>query len=449
MQILRDVEQRTAPSTEPAVRPPLVPPTHKRGVWIATLIAAAAIVVLFLITRSAQNPRSTSPVRTVEVHAGTLERTLRLTGSTVGENSMTLLAPHLRGSRTRGGGIGRFHLVLQELIPEGARVAVGDKLAMFDRESMLQQIADLKAEGAQAEGNLRVLAAKLAADREARGQQIRLAKAAVETAALDLKTAPVRSAIQGDVFRLNLDESRARYNQLLTETEDFETSQKAQLKIAQLEFQQSEAEVERAEANAERMVVRAPRAGLVVFRQTVRNGAYATIRAGDELRPGQPYLDIVAPGPMLVESAVNQVDIKKLHVGAPAEVVAEAFPDIRLPARVTAIGNIAMSGGFRGNFVREVPVRLKITGSDPRLLPSLSVKVDVVLDRVENAALVPRGAVFSRSSAGQNFAVVQGHQSWERRNLDLGLTNNTTVAVLAGLKDGDIVAAELPPEVAN
>ena len=45
------------------------------------------------------------------------------------------------------------------------------------------------------------------------------------------------------------------------------------------------------------MVVRAPRAGSVVIRQTVRNGDYATVRAGDELRPGQPYLDIVARGP--------------------------------------------------------------------------------------------------------------------------------------------------------
>lgn len=448
MQILRDVEQRTAASTEPVVRPPLVPPPRKRGLGIATLIAVAAVMLL-LVARTAQNPRPAWSVPTVEVHTGTLERILRLTGSTVGENSMTLLAPHLRGSRTRGGGSGRFHLVLQELIPEGARVAVGDKVAMFDRESMLQQIADLKAEVAQAEGNLRVLAAKLAADREARGQQIRLAKAGAETAALDLKTAPVRSAIQGDVFRLNLDESRARYNQLLTETKDFETSQKAQLKIAQLEFQQSQAEVERAEANAKRMVIRAPRAGLVVIRQTVRNGAYATVRSGDELRPGQPYLDIVAPGPMLVESAVNQVDITQLHIGAPAEVVPEAFPDIRLPARVTAIGNIAMSGGFRGNFVRKVPVKLRITGSDPRLLPSLSVKVDVVLDQVENAPLVPRAAIFSQSSAGQKFAVVQGHLSWERRNLDLGLTNNIAAAVLAGLKDGDIVAAELPPDVAN
>ena len=115
----------------------------------------------------------------------------------------------------------RFHLVLQELIPEGARVAVGDKVAMFDRESMLQQIADLKAEVAQAEGNLRVLAAKLAADREARRRRIGFAKAGAETAALDLKTAPVRSAIQGDVFRLNLDESRARYDQAAHRDEGF------------------------------------------------------------------------------------------------------------------------------------------------------------------------------------------------------------------------------------
>lgn len=449
MRILRVVEQRSVPPAKPAVGPAPAPPKRNRGRALAALSATAAALVLLLVVRRSQSPQPPSPVPTLEVSSGTVERTLRLTGSTFGENSVTLLAPHLRGSRTRGGGSGRFNLVLQELVPEGTRVAVGDKVAMFDQESMLQQISDLKAESAQAEGNLRVLAAKLAADREARGQQIRLAKAAVDTAALDLKTAPVRSAIQVDMFRLSLDEARAQYNQLLSEAVDFERSQAAQLKIAQLESQQSKAEVERAEANATRMVVRAPREGLVVIRQTVRNGDYATVRAGDQLRPGQPYLDIVAPGPMLVEAAINQVDVKKLHVGDSAEVVSEAFPDIRLPAHVTAIGNMAVSGGFRGDFVRDVAVRLRITGSDPRLLPSLSVKVDVVLDRVENATLIPLTAVFSQASSGQKYALVQGRQEWERRNLDLGLKNNTTVAVLSGLEEGDIVAAELPADLAN
>ena len=105
---------------------------------------------------------------------------------------------------------------------------------------------------------------------------------------------------------------------------------------------------------------------------------------------------------MLVESAVNQVDIAQLHIGAPAEVVPEAFPDIRLPARVTAIGSIAMSEGFRGDFVNEVPVKLKLPAQIRDCFPSLSVKVDVVVDQVENAALVPSRSDIFATPGGQN-----------------------------------------------
>ncbi|MEO8595434.1 MAG: hypothetical protein ABI759_19090 [Candidatus Solibacter sp.] len=384
LQQLPDVEHRRAPG-EP-------------GRAIQLLIAVNAIMIgLMLIACSVESPRSATFVPPADGHAAVWERTLRLTGSTVGENSVTLLAPYLRGNRTRGGGSGRFHLMVQQLIPEGSRVAVGDTVAMFDRESMVQQIDDLKADRAQAEGDLRVLAAKLAADREARDQQVRVAKFAVETAALDLKTASVRSAIQADLFKLALDEARTRYKQLFSQKDDFQISQRAQLRITQLEFQRSESELGRAQANAERMLVPAPRAGLAVLRQTVRNGEYATIRAGDELRPGQPYLDIVAPGPMVVDAAVNQVDVTQLHVGAYAEVVPEAFPDIRMKARLTAIGSIAMSHGFRADFVREIPVRFKIIGADPRLLPSLTVSVDVALGPAEDVPLVSRVAGFSQS----------------------------------------------------
>ena len=121
---------------------------------------------------------------------------LRLIGTTVGENSVTLRAPYLRGSRNRGGGSGDFHLVLKDLIDQGSVVTKGDLVATFDRESMLQRLDTLNAETSQAEASLMSLQAKLLADREVRAQQIRVAKATAAAAALDLKTAPVRSAIQ-------------------------------------------------------------------------------------------------------------------------------------------------------------------------------------------------------------------------------------------------------------
>ena len=100
MQILRDVEQRTAASTEPVVR---TAGTARANGASGLRLDRRGTAMLLLVARTAQNPRPAWSVPTVEVHTGTLERILRLTGSTVGENSMTLLAPHLRGSRTRGG----------------------------------------------------------------------------------------------------------------------------------------------------------------------------------------------------------------------------------------------------------------------------------------------------------------------------------------------------------
>ena len=99
--------------------------------------------------------------------------------------------------------------------------------------------------------------------------------------------------------------------------------------------------------------------------------------------------------------------------------------------------------------MREVPVRLRIIGSDPRVLPSLTVSADVLLDRMENVLLVSRAAVFSQSPDGSPFALLRSGDGWERRSLQVGLTNHTAVAVLSGLTHGDIVAAETPEGFSN
>jgi HlyD family secretion protein len=442
------VERKQPVAAPPA---PLLPRKPNRRGWL--WIACAAVLAVAILTSRDKLLNLPSAVRaaphTVQVREGSLERTLRLTGSTAGEHSITLRVPYMRGSRSRGGGAGDFHLVLKDLIAQGTRVKEGDTLATFDRQVMMDRLDNLKADQVQSEATLKSLQASLLASREAREQQLRVSQAAVDAATLDLKTAPVRSAIQVNLFQLNLEEARAQYRELLAEGRDFDISQHAQVRAGQLTLDQSALEVRRAETNAERMVVRAPRAGLVVIRETVRNNQLDTIRAGDELRPGQPYIDIVAPGPMIVEARVNQADVRRIRIGAVAQVVPEAFPDMELPAKVYAIGSLAASTGWRGNFVREVPVLLRIGGSHPRVIPSLTVNVDVVLSKVDHATLVPREAVFTEAPGRPPFAFVQAGEGWERRELDVTLTSNTLAAVRSGLERGDMVATGIPADFTN
>jgi hypothetical protein len=92
--------------------------------------------------------------------------------------------------------------------------------------------------------------------------------------------------------------------------------------------------------------------------------------------------------------------------------------------------------------VGEIPVRMKIENTDPRLIPDLTGSAEIVLDSARNTLLLPRAAVFDEAD-GQ-YVFVQGREGWLRRKVDLGLTSFTTVAIKSGIQKGEVVALQRP-----
>jgi HlyD family secretion protein len=177
--------------------------------------------------------------------------------------------------------------------------------------------------------------------------------------------------------------------------------------------------------------------------QTIRRGSDTTeIQVGDQVAPGQPYMQIVDLASMGVEANLNQVDAERVRIGQKARVHFDAYPGLELPAHITAVTAFARSRGWRGNYVTEVPIRLQLDAVDKRVIPNFSVSVDLVLEQTADTVAVPRESVFQES--GKNFAYVRRPAGWEKRELSLGLKNNVAAAVLSGLREGDVVAAELP-----
>jgi multidrug efflux pump subunit AcrA (membrane-fusion protein) len=204
-------------------------------------------------------------------------------------------------------------------------------------------------------------------------------------------------------------------------------------------------EFERAKRNLQRMVVKAPISGLVVMLMTHRGAEHVPIQEGDQIWPGQPYMQVVDCRSMVVNAILNQVDVDQLRLGVPARISFDAYPGLELPGTVVSIGSYARSGGFRGAFVKELPVRLKLDQTDPRVIPDLSVSADLLLEKEDDATYVPREAVFS-GEGEKTFAFVKNATGWEKRELELGLASHTFVNVTAGVNEGEIVAAERPPE---
>lgn len=449
---MQPVTGSTLPSTTPAHagRPRVESPRARAPrpgrrvpLWLWTSVLACVAIAAALVShgrKQAAKPLAPAVVRVVAVRAGALERTLRLVGSTAAERSVELRAPYLRGRRSGGD----FRLLIENLIGAGTRVSKGRVVAGFEPLYMQLYLDYEKARRLNSQEGLKQAQAAYELLLTAHRQKIRTARAAMDKAALDVKTTPVRSAIQSAKLRLAYEEAEAAYRELLKEVPFVEVSAKADLERARLEVREALVEEQRAQNNLDGMAVRAPLNGVAIISEIYYAGERKRIQAGDRIGRGQTYMQIVDLGSIVVEAKANQVDVESLRLSAPARVYFDAYPGLVLPGRLQSVGPYAKSSGQRRDYVSQVPVRVKLEGQDPRVIPNLSVAAEVVLAREESGGIVPREAVFYDPEDRQPYAIVKTPAGWEKRDLELGLSNHVAVAVRAGVRDGDVVAAEMP-----
>jgi RND family efflux transporter MFP subunit len=183
-----------------------------------------------------------------------------------------------------------------------------------------------------------------------------------------------------------------------------------------------------AEARRGRGTLRAPFSGQVT-RVYLRGGAFAS--------PGVPVLTL-ADSARWVTAEVEEADVGKVRVGQRARVTADAYPGLVVPARVARVADqVEVKLG-----TRVVRVRLELD-SPVTLRVGTGVDVDIVLHTVPGALLVPLEAVVSVADGGAQVYVVQGGVV-RAQPVRTGDRNEDHVAVLEGLREGDLVALAEP-----
>jgi len=454
----------------PAIVPAQQPKKRRTALWgIALAVVVLAGGIGFYVKNQSQSKTSGGgtvvSVASIAVGLGDLNASLRVNGTVAAQKFAALLAPRITGSRSGinrggdnnfggpggggggggnpGGGMGGdFTLILLHLAKAGVHVKAGDVVAEFDPQFQAQRLDDYKDSVIQLENSIKKMTATLAATKEAHDQTVRSAKADWDKALLDLQTADVRSKIDAEKYKLAVEEADAKYKQLVFESSLVDESQRAAIRAAELNRDQSKIELSRAEINVQRMTVKSPMNGIVVMASIVRNGEFGQIREGDQVNAGQPFVTIVDPTSMVLNATVNQVDAERLRLGMKASVRLDAYNEVELPGSLLGIGAMSKTSTFRGSYVGEIPIRIKIEKSDPRLIPDLTGSAEVVMNSEKNTLVAPRSAVFEED--GGAFVFLQGPEGWLKKKVDLGLSSFTSVAVHSGLKNGDVVALQRP-----
>jgi len=365
-------------------------------------------------------------------------------GTTASQLSGGTNGPSNGGGGGGGGGGDDYMLVLQHVVTPGTHAKKDQVVAEFDRQFMLLRLDDYRASLAQTRDSVGKLKAELAVALKAHEQTVAVAKADLDKAELDMKTIPVLGVMDAERLKLTRDAAEAHYKQLQAEVPYVVAGQKALIRTAELDLERGEVEMKRAEINADKMLLKAPLAGLTVMQSTFRGSEFSQIQEGDQLWPGLSVMQIVDTSAMVINATVNQSDVENLRIGQKAMVHFDAYPDLELPAHIYAIAAITTPGGMRAQYLKEVPVKLKLDQEDSRVIPDLSVSADVVLQAQDDTAVAPLAAVFRDGAGKTPYVYVKHGDAWDRRDVELGLASNIAVSVKSGVKQGEVVALEPP-----
>jgi RND family efflux transporter MFP subunit len=329
-----------------------------------------------------------------------------------------------------------------KLAKAGARVKKDEVVAEFDPQLQVQRVDDYKDTLIQLEATIKSSFASLASQRETHTQQVRAARANLDSAVQDQKKGPVLADIDKQINDLAVKEAQAKYQQLLFEDDLVDQQQKVAIRRTELNRAQAQLEQTRNVQNVDKMVLKAPMDGIVVLASIVRNNELGQVREGDEVRAGSPVMYIVDPNSMVLAASANQVDTEKLRMGMKARIRLDAYADIEVPGTLEGIGAMSKTSTFRAGYVGEIPVRVRLDKMDPRIIPDLTASAEVSLSSEDNTLVLPRSAVFDEN--GGKYVFLQSPQGWLRRPVETGMASYTAVAVHAGLKKGDVVAVQRP-----
>ena len=202
----------------------------------------------------------------------------------------------------------------------------------------------------------------------------------------------------------------------------------------------------------EKMTIRAPQKGLVIYGDDRRWWRRDEIKVGMDVHRGDIIITLPDLDEMEVEVNINEVDLDKVQVGRPAAITLDAYPTLKFRGRVTKVAKLADRQRFWGADIRTFEVIAEIdmgharqvlaetpnaSGEGTRLRPGMSAKAEIDVAALTNVLYLPIYAAYE--DRGEHFCYVLEDGEPVPRRIEIGLNNATHVHVKEGLKEGQRV----------
>lgn len=408
----------------------------KKWIYISGLIAIAVLVVaaIFIFTKKEQIQKP----ETYKVKRGKFEAVLSCKGEINGVKATEIKVPRILGDRE----LELWELTIIDLVQDGKSVKKGDFVVMLDANkimaSMRQEMQDLEREVSDLNNakidstvtlsNLREEIKNARLDLEY--NKIDLEQSKFESEAYQRKTQMAYQKAENNIAKMERDYllERNKLKVRVGRTED--RVERRQKKIAKFQEAMSSTRIT------------APEDGIVIFGKSWEGKKYSKDDAVPTYEFAPPIATLPDMSKVLSEIYVKEIDIAKIKQGDSVRVTFDALENVTIKGSIKTIARV---GEDHKDFdMKAFKVIIELDKTDEGLKPAMSSNNEIILAKIENALLVPVGAVFKNN--GSQYVFIKKQGEIVQQQIKTGPENDEFIVVEEGVQEGDIIYLTSPAE---
>lgn len=355
------------------------------------------------------------------------------------EQSRVISAPAIAGGT----------LQIIRLAAAGTQVQKGDVVLEFDPSQQEYNLAQNRSDLEQADEE--IVKAKADAAVQAAEDQTALLKAkyTVRQAELDVSKNEILSKIDGQKNILALDEARRALAQLEQDIRSHSASNQAALAISREKHHKAQLAMDQAERNIKNMRILSPIDGLVVIHgnRDSTGGFFMDgmtlpdYHVGDQVNPGSSIAEVIDSSHLEVNAQVDETDRTNLKPGQSVDITIDALPRESFTGKVQTVGGATAREIWDDNTKHKFDVTVQFDREDPRLRPGFEAKLNILGDRLTQAASIPAEAIFEHD--GKKVVYCERGSGFEMKEVKVRALSEGQ-AILEGIPVGTNVALVNP-----
>lgn len=161
---------------------------------------------------------------------------------------------------------------------------------------------------------------------------------------------------------------------------------------------------------------------------------------------GTEVLTIADLNSMVINAHINQADITRLKSDQEVAVAVEAVMGLSITGRVE---RIAPQATIKNN-IKGFAVRILLKDVGDKVRPGMTANITIPVASADNVLAVPLAAVYTErdpdAGTTERFVYVQKDDGYERKPVEIGISDLFFAEVQEGLQPGDVVLLEQPKE---